>query len=258
MATAKKIPVRAAAKKSPVRKPPLVSVPSEPDVVTTRSYGAYLEIKRRILDLRMPPGTDFTEGELVADLGLSKTPIREALARLRQENLVDAVARSGYRVMPVTLKDARELLVLRTLLEGEAAALAATHGSDVSHLRELESLCRTSYNPKERTSIVAFLGANFEFHMAVARLSGNHRLAETLRGVLEQLERVMHLGLSLSSRADEIVHEHKELVAAIVSGDADGARRISVAQSRSSQVMVLNALLSSDAILATKLGGFGG
>jgi DNA-binding GntR family transcriptional regulator len=240
-----------------IRKSPAAPTVDAPRVVTTRSYEAYLEIKRRILDLRMPPGSDFNEGELVADLGLSKTPIREALARLRQEQLVDAVARSGYRVTPVTLKDARELLVLRTLLEGEAAALAASNGADLSHLKKLESLCHESYNPQDRSSVAAFLGANFDFHMAVARLSGNTRLAETLRTVLEQLERVMHLGLSLSSRADEIVHEHKELVAAILSGDADAARETSVTQSRSSQLMVLNALLSSDAVLSTNLGGFG-
>lgn len=223
----------------------------------SRSFEAYQEIKRRILDLRLPPGTDFTEGAFAAELGLSKTPIREALARLRQEGLVDAMARSGYRVTPVTVKDARDLLGLRTLLEGEAAALAATRGADVDELKHLESLCRTSYDPSDRTSIVDFLAANHAFHMAVAQMSGNTRLESTLQAVLEQLERVMHLGLSLTSRAEEIVHEHRDLVGAILAGDSERARSVAVAQSHSSQLMVLTALLSSDAVLTTNLGTIG-
>ncbi len=205
----------------------------------------------------MPPGSDFTEGQLVEDLGVSKTPIREALARLRQENLVEAIARSGYRVTPVTVKDARDLMSLRLILEREAASLAALHNTDADQLRKLEKLCQASYNPADRNSIVKFLGANHEFHMAVARMGGNDRLASMLEDVLEQLQRIMHLGLALSSRAGEITHEHKEMIAAILSGDTEKAGEVAAAQARSSQLMVLNALLSSDAVLSTNIGSLG-
>ena len=223
-------------------------------VVATRSHDAYIEIKGRILDLRMPPGSEFTEGELVADLGLSKTPIREALARLRQENLVQAIPRSGYRVSPVTVKDARDLMGLRLLLEGEAASLAATSGTDLARLKELQGLCDTSYDPGDRDSIVNFLAANHDLHVAIARLSGNRHLAEMLEQVLEQLQRVMHLGLTLTSRADEIVHEHRDLVDAILSGDGEQAREAAAVQARRAQQMVITALLSSDAVMSTNLG----
>ncbi|MHB8452100.1 MAG: GntR family transcriptional regulator [Mycobacteriales bacterium] len=225
--------------------------------VVTRSHEAYVEIKRRVLDLRMPPGSEFTEGELAADLGASKTPIREALARLRQEGLVDAVARSGYRVTPVTVKDARDLMGLRTLLEGEAAALAAAHGADVAELRDLERLCQASYDPADRASIVTFLAANFQLHLAIGRMSGNARLTESLQETLEQLERVMHLGLAVSSRAGEVVHEHQELVAAILEGDAEAAREAAIAQARAAQRMTLEALLSSDVVMSMNLGARG-
>lgn len=228
----------------------------EATVVTTRSFEVYTEVKRRILDLRMPPGSPFTEGELVADLNVSKTPIREALARLRQEGLVEAMARSGYLVTPVTVKDARDLMSLRTLLEGEAASLAAARGNDLARLRKLEELCKTSYNPKDRGSVVKFLSANYNFHMAVGQLSGNARLIEALQQVLEQLERVMHLGLTATSRADEIVHEHTELVAAILAGDPDKAREVAISQGHTSQRMVLEALLSSDIVMSTNIGAF--
>jgi DNA-binding GntR family transcriptional regulator len=203
----------------------------------------------------MPPGSEFTEGELVREFELSKTPIREALARLRQDDLVEAVSRSGYRVTPVTVKDARDLMSVRILLEGEAAALAAVRSGATRELRELESLCKSSYDPSDRSSIVAFLDANHRFHLAVARMSGNHRLLASLTHVLEQLERVMHLGLSASSRADEIVHEHEELLGALMAGDSARARAVAVAQGRAAQHMVLNALLTSDTIMDTNLGG---
>ena len=99
-----------------------------------------------------------------------------------------------------------------------------------------------------------FLAANFDFHMAVGRLSGNARLIDALQQVLEQLERVMHLGLTATNRADEIVHEHTDLVNAILSGDAEKARDVAVSQGHSSQRMVLEALLASDVVMSTNIG----
>jgi DNA-binding GntR family transcriptional regulator len=222
--------------------------------MTTRSHEVYVEVKRRILDLRMPPGSAFTEGELVADLAVSKTPIREALARLRQENLVAAMARSGYVVTPVTVKDARDLMGLRTLLEGEVAALAATGGSDRGHLVELEKRCQDSYDPADRSSVGTFLAANADFHLAIAQLAGNVRLVEALRQVLEQLERVMHLGLTLAGGAGEVVHEHGDLVGAILAGEGEQARAVAVAQGQASQRIVLEALLASDVVMSANIG----
>lgn len=224
-------------------------VPAE----STRSEEAFVDLKRRILELRMPPGHQFTEGDLAAELGVSKTTIREALSRLRQEALVDVVPRSGYRVSPVTLKDARELLQVRLLLEGEAAALAAGASISADDLRTLDELGEIPYDPSDKESIVRFLSANTIFHVTIARLSGNRRLAEMLRNVLEQLERVFHLGLAMSERAEEIVHEHKAVVEAIKLGDPEKAREAAVDQAHSSQAMVLNALLSSDAVQSTNI-----
>ena len=222
-------------------------------VVTTRTHEAYVEIRRRIIELEMPPGSQFSEGELAADLGLSKTPIREALGRMRQEGLVEAVARSGYRVSPVTVKDARDLFALRSILEGEAAALAADRGADLQALRELDRLCKTSYDPKDQSSITAFLRANTIFHVTLATLGGNERLATMLEQVLVQLERLFRLGLSFRSRANEMIHEHTELLSAVKAGDADAARKVAVGQASTSQLMVLEALLESDAVQSTNI-----
>lgn len=223
------------------------------DLLPARTREAYDAIKRRVLELELAPGASFTEGELASSLGLSKTPVREALLRLRQEGLVEAVARSGYRVTPVTLKRARDVFQLRALLEAEAAAWAAERGLDLEALVELEQLSRRTYDPGDRASIAAFMRQNNLFHVSLARLGGNEVLADVLEHLLEQLERVFHLGLALRPRGEEIVHEHQELLAAVKAGDAAAARRIATEQAAASQLMVLNALLSSEAMLSTNI-----
>ncbi|MDQ1438101.1 MAG: hypothetical protein QOK43_1730 [Acidimicrobiaceae bacterium] len=218
-----------------------------------RAADAYNIIKRRIIEMEMAPGAPFTEHKLAASLDLSKTPVREALVRLRQEGLVEATARSGYRVTPVTFKDARSLFQLRSLLEVEAAGMAAERGSDLDALLELEQLGRESYDASDRESVLRFIQHNTRFHVTLARLGGNRFLANVLEQVLEQLERLMLLGLGLRARGDEIVHEHQELLQAIKGGDADEARRVASSQATSSQLMMLEALLSSEPLLSTNL-----
>lgn len=229
---------------------------AEVDVLrVNRTHEAYVEIKRRILEMDMLPGASFSEGELAAEMGLSKTPVREALGRLRQEGLVVAVARSGYTVRAVTLKDARDLFHVRALLEGASAALAAERGADVDGLEELERLCQTSYDPADRSSILTFLDANTDLHLTLARQSGNAVLAGMLQQVLEQLQRMFHLGLAHTARASEVVHEHQELLDAVRARDPERAREIAASQASSSERMVIEALLSTDAIQSINLGG---
>lgn len=220
----------------------------------TRTDEAYVEIKRRILDLEMAPGTSFTEGALAADLGLSKTPIREALGRLRQERLVDAVARSGYQVVPVTLKDARGLLQVRGVLEAEAAALAAQQGVDIDALLQLDELCRQEYDPDDPDSILGFVRANARLHVALARMGGNETLAAMLEDVLERLHRPFFFGLRHSPRDDQAAEEHLRLLDAVKAGDVPTARKLAAAHARGAQRMVIDGLLASPALQSTNLG----
>ncbi|MBX3031838.1 MAG: GntR family transcriptional regulator [Chloroflexi bacterium] len=219
----------------------------------SRAEVAYEAIKRAIVEVRIRPGQRFTESTLARELGITKTPIRDALQRLVNEGLVESSPRSGYRATPVTLKQARDLFGLRALLESEAAALAASRVQDIDHLNRLDELCRTSYDPSDAESIRTFLIANTAFHTTVATASGNARLARALTEVLVELERLFHLGLALTSRADEIVHEHRDLLQAIVAGDPERARQVALLQARAAQAMVTDALMASPALLETNV-----
>jgi DNA-binding GntR family transcriptional regulator len=221
---------------------------------TSRTETAYDQIRRRIIRLEIPPGGGFTEAQIAADLGLSKTPVREALAQLRRERLVQIDARSGCRAAPVTLKDTIDLAVFRGLLEGEAASLAAGRLTDMTQLQALERLCQASYRPDDPASIDDFLERNTSFHCTIARAGGNDRLAAALEDALQQMERLFRIGLMYSSRADEIIHEHTDLLDAIKSGDADAARSVALAQSRAAQKMIVDGMLSSPEVLSANIG----
>jgi len=232
----------------------LVPTPATANETATRSGEAYARLRYEIRTLRLAPGTGFSEADVCDLLGLSKAPVRDALSQLRREGLVVSAARSGYTVAPMTVKDARDLFTLRTLLEGEAAALAATRGGDIERLRQLDVLCQMAYDPTDADSVHEFLAVNSALHLAVADIAGNQRLTDHLTRLLDQSERYMHLGLRLRSRGESIVHEHRELVSAIGAGDSRRARRVAEAQMRESQHMVLDGLLSTDAVLTANIG----
>lgn len=213
----------------------------------------YVAIKERIICLHMPPGSHCTEGHLAQELGSSKTPVREALARLEREGFVQVSSRLGYSVAPVTLRDVRNLFELRILLEGEAAALAASRISDAAQLRLLEEAATIGYDHDDQSSIARFLCSNTQFHVTIAKAGGNDRMVRVLEEVLDQMTRLFHLSLALTSRADQLVHEHQDLVKAVVSGDANRARELAVGQIRASQTMVIDALLSSEALLSANV-----
>jgi DNA-binding GntR family transcriptional regulator len=186
-------------------------------------------------------------------MGLSKTPVREALGWLQREGLVEFAARCRYRVAPVTLKDVRDLFSLRILLEGEAMALAAGATPTELEAQALEDLGRIGYDPRDRESIANFLRVNTAFHATLARLGGNRRLAAGLEQVLDQSERLFHLACPLNDNSEESVQNHQALLRTILSGDSRLAREMTVAHVQASQVTVIEGLLSSEALQSTNI-----
>jgi DNA-binding GntR family transcriptional regulator len=206
---------------------------------------AYEEIKRRILSLQMRPGIPFTESELAEILQLGKTPIREALLRLRIDGLVEAQARSGYRVSPVTLKDARDVCELRSVLDGEAAhLLAARGGRDVAEFRAITAADPGVTPPNSHR----WVEMDRSFHEALGHATGNARLADGLSQVLGHFARLCHLSLALDRRAVALMHDHDALISAINEADAPRARQLAVEQAQSAQSCIMDALLSSESI----------
>jgi DNA-binding GntR family transcriptional regulator len=205
-------------------------------------YQAYTKLRRRLITLDLKPGDKFTEAQIVMELGIGKTPVREALTLLVDNGLIESRPRVGYVVTPITLKDVTELFDLRLVVEPEAVRLAAGRVDEV-RLRRLETLCQGAYKHDDPDSIEDFLDANHEFHVTVAEASGNRRLARVVEAVLEESRRFTHLRLRLEPRAERFAHEHAGLLDALVKGDGDRAADLAKTQAAAAHQEVMAALL---------------
>lgn len=215
---------------------------------------AYAAIQRDIIQCRLLPGAEVTENDLVARYELGKTPVRQALAKLAHEGLVSILPRRGYLVTPISIKDVQDIFALRLMLESEAVRLAAGR-VDEQRLRRLDEICGAGYDPGDPDSAAEFLSVNTEFHVAIARASGNSRLADILAQLIREMERIFHVGLRIRNRSEEMAHEHRDLVNALVAGDGEAARRIAIDQILAAQKMVMDGLLASTQLMTMSLAG---
>jgi DNA-binding GntR family transcriptional regulator len=209
---------------------------------------AYERIRHDIISCVIAPGTEISEAQLCTQYKLGKAPVRMALSRLAHDGLVRAIPRRGYMVMAVTLKDIQDVFELRLMLEPAAARMAAGR-VDGQRLRMLDEVCRAGYQPGDVKSITRFLEANKEFHVAITHAAGNIRLAHAIEQLLDEMSRLLHLGLGLRNRSQEMQHEHRALVRALTRGDGATAERICREQIEAARSMVLSAILSSSSVL---------
>lgn len=203
----------------------------------------YRSLRAAIITGKLRPGERIVEADLGRQFGVSKSPGREALKTLQHEGLVDAIPRRGYVVTPITVKQVQDVMHLRLVLEREVAAEAARRATP-AQIEELRRLVGTPYLPGRSETYARFLGQNKVFHMALARITGNARLLEVLGRLLDDLERLFHLGLDVSDRSQLLIGEHEELVDAIAARDAERAVRVTEAQIERARQMIIDGILS--------------
>ncbi|TMQ93655.1 GntR family transcriptional regulator [Actinomadura soli] len=190
-----------------------------------RTSQAYRAIRRQIIDLTLPPGSSFTETSLAEQWRISKTPVREALARLRRDGLVTALPRAGYVVSPITIQDTDDLCGLRTLLSGEAAAAAARLGVTAPALDRLEALSKVPLAlAAGEVEQEESLRAGIEFEGIIANFSGNPRLGKTIVDVLDELERVLRMAALIDPGIASPPGELGAIFERLCARDADGAQ----------------------------------
>lgn len=213
---------------------------------------AYGSLRRDILRCQIKPGQQVTESELAAHYRLGKTPVREGLARLVHEGLVQTLPRRGYRITPITLGDVKELLGFRVIVETQAARLAAGR-CNVAQLRRLDELCAVGYDPEDAKSLERFLRANRELHTTIAIAAGNRKLAQVITQLLDELERLLYLALELGGRRVSMSHAHRSVVDALAAGDGDAAAKAVEEQIRGVERMILEAAMDSPQIAVVNL-----
>jgi GntR family transcriptional regulator, rspAB operon transcriptional repressor len=206
--------------------PPLVAAPEASQVDR-----AYHNIKAGIVEGRYAPGAPLSEVVLAREHGMSRTPVREGLARLWQERYLDRVAGHGYFVARVTVQSIRDTFDVRRLLEGAAAARAAVMATaeEIELLRglavvpESNAAARRSRNdaPGEYRDAEA---ANVRFHLAIASAARNGLAMELIERCLGQVDRFMSLGVNFGEFQTGATEAHLAIVDAIARRDATGAQ----------------------------------
>lgn len=181
----------------------------------------YRQVHERIASGELDPARKLTETGLATLLGVSRTPVREALVRLRREGLLDLPAGPGARVS-LGLDDLAEIMEIRLLVEPYIAARAASVSGAQGAARLQQTLDREVHALPLR-SVREFAMANHDFRVCLFALAGNGRLAETASRYDSQLQFLRRLTLSGRPNRERVVAGHREIVAAVAAGDAQRA-----------------------------------
>jgi DNA-binding GntR family transcriptional regulator len=177
-------------------------------------------IRNAILSGELAPGSSLVEQELAGQLGVSKTPVREALKTLEGSGLVVMVPYRGAAVRELTRADAVAIYDLRLLLEPEAVQRSVAAGTDVSGAGEWLRKASTATGNAERSM------ANREFHRLLYSGCGNALLVATLDGLRDRTALVSAASWAKSATWEAEAAEHEAILAAAAAGDADTARRL--------------------------------
>ncbi|WP_028808874.1 GntR family transcriptional regulator [Streptomyces canus] len=191
-----------------------------PGPLRDRVYGALLEL---ITTRALQPGQHLVESELAGHLGVSRQPVREALQRLNTEGWVDLRPAQGAFVHEPTDEEADQLLTVRTLLEAEAARLAAANAGSAG-IAALEDLCAEGERAVDADDVDGAVALNARFHAKVMELAGNAVLAE-LAGQVDRRVRWYYTPVA-RQRGRQSWIEHRELIAAIADRDEQRATAI--------------------------------
>jgi DNA-binding GntR family transcriptional regulator len=203
---------------------PLHTVVLQSASVRSQGERAYLLIRDQIVTLKLAPGAVIEEAHLRQELGLGRTPIREALQRLAHENLVTFVPHRGTFVCDINLTDLHRLTEVRVEMEGYAARLAAERGSAGDRaamealMQELETI--------DESDVHTLIRLDQRIHRQVYRATRNAFLQAMLEESFNLSLRIWFLGLDRGVRLKEAVEEHRRLLDAIVSRDAQKAEAV--------------------------------
>ncbi|MGO1173482.1 MAG: GntR family transcriptional regulator [Actinomycetaceae bacterium] len=217
----------------------------KPGTVRGRTTEAVTEAMREaILDGVLGPSTWLREDELAQSLGVSRTPVREALRRLSDEGLTVKTAHQGTVVAPMTLEDLLALYVVREHLEGLAARLAAVRRPEglVAELTDLNEALRRAYADGD---IQAALHLNLDFHRALRDATSNPYLSRFLQQVEHAVRRLRATTFEAPGRVDDVVAEHQVMIDAVAAQDASAAEAAAKEHMRRAREIRLNAVLGS-------------
>ena len=206
------------------------------------SQQAHERLKRKIVSLELPPGAVIDEASLREELGLGRTPIREALQRLSQEKLVVIVPRRGTFVTEIGILDLQELFEVRVVLEGLAARLAAARGTESQWARMERALAAMDAAGDDYETLIAI---DEKCHQIIYDAAGNDFLRDTLLTLYALSLRLWYFFLDRIGRMEHAVAEHTAVLEALVAGDGQLAGRLMEKHIRAFQEEMQSVMLAT-------------
>ena len=165
------------------------------------------------------------ERGLAAKLGVSRTPIREALARLEHEGLVQNIPRRGYFIVRKNKAELVEIIAVWAALESMAARLLTANASD-DEIASLRSIFATFEGGRLQAMLDEYSDANLRFHQRIVELSRNAQLQTTAEGILIHVRSIRHRTIGENRRFERSIVDHMHIIEALEARDADLAERL--------------------------------
>ena len=209
----------------------------------SRADDVYEQLKRDIADFKLVPGDRFTESSVTERLEVSRTPVRQALAKLQQEGFVEVLFRSGWRVLPFDFGKFEQLYDLRMVLETTAAHRLCDEGArspnpiDRALLDELMAIWLVPVAKRCRDTVQVSQWDE-AFHCALVAAAGNPEMARVHRDVTDRIRIIRRLDFTKQARIDATYEEHGKILKAIRAKRGDQAALLLRAHIESSQAEV--------------------
>ena len=193
---------------------------------TTLVDDAYSQLKERIRSNEMPPGFQIPEPELALNLGMSRTPVREALIRLDAEGLIELIPRRGVRVLPVKAEDMQEIYDILQALEPFAAMKLAMRKPGPEALAALEAAVAEMEAAIEAEDLERWAEADDAFHVGLLDALGNKRLSDFITRLYDQAHRARMLTLRLRELPRTSTIEQRNILESLKKGDPEEVQRL--------------------------------
>ena len=205
----------------------------------SRADEAYEQLKSDIAEFKLVPGDRFTESDVSERLGVSRTPVRQALFRLQQEGFVEVLFRSGWRVLPFDFEKFEQLYDLRMVLETTAVQRLCTGSQQVDHAL-LDALAAIWLVPPSERSTDRVQVAEWDeaFHCALVAAAGNAEMARVHRDVTDRIRIIRRLDFIKQPRIDATYDEHAKILKAVGLKRSDQATLLLRAHIETSQAEV--------------------
>ena len=189
----------------------------------------------------LKPGERLMEIQLAEELGVSRTPVREAIRKLELEGYVVMLPRRGTYVSSLTIRDVNEVFEIRTSLESLAAALASERVTD-EEMDNLQRFLVQFANDIKSGDMEHIVDTDMKFHDALYQASRNNRLVGIISNLRDQLTRFRTTSMSYPDRLKASLNEHRSLVEAIAQGDAEAAKAAAEFHMEQSEKTLLKAM----------------